>query len=56
MSEQRPLRNTATDLKPEPNNDCTHEWNTEKMGPQPAKFRCKCGTLIYRSYEDYCDD
>jgi len=33
---------------------CRHEWPFHD--PQPAKWTCSCGTVIYRSYEDYVDD
>lgn len=33
---------------------CKHEWTGQ--GEQPAKFWCRCGTLVYRSYADFCDD
>jgi hypothetical protein len=33
---------------------CKHEWR--KQEPQPARWSCCCGTIVYRSYEDYCDD
>lgn len=33
---------------------CTHPWLGE--GEQPASFMCRCGTKVYRSYEDYVDD
>ena len=25
-------------------------------GPAPAKWTAEDGTIVYRSYEDYCDD
>jgi len=33
---------------------CAHEWQGE--GPPPRRWSCACGTLVYRSYEDYVDD
>lgn len=33
---------------------CNHEWTG--AGETPAKWDCKCGTRVYRSYEDYCWD
>jgi hypothetical protein len=33
---------------------CSHEW--EGPGDMPKYWYCKCGTKIYRSYEDYCWD
>jgi hypothetical protein len=33
---------------------CAHPWLGD--GPQPAKFDCRCGTRVYRSYDDYCWD
>lgn len=33
---------------------CPHPWLGD--GPQPSKFDCRCGTRVYRSYEDYCWD
>lgn len=35
-------------LKPE------HEWRSE--GLAPAKWRADDGTIVYRSYADFCDD
>jgi hypothetical protein len=32
---------------------CSHEWKGE--GPPPRRWSCACGTIVYRSYEDYCD-
>lgn len=29
-------------------------WTGE--GPEPARWFAPDGTLVYRSYEDYCDD
>lgn len=37
-----------------PPTTCLHLWQGE--GEMPAKWNCQCGTLIYRSYEDYCWD
>lgn len=31
-----------------------HRWQGE--GPPPAKWWAADGTLVYRSYADYCDD
>lgn len=33
---------------------CAHEW--QRPEPMPARWMCACGTMVYRSYEDYCDD
>lgn len=33
---------------------CKHEWTRAEK--QPPKFTCSCGTVVYRSYEDYVDD
>lgn len=33
---------------------CLHEW--KKSEPKPKKWVCACGTLVYRSYEDYAWD
>ena len=33
---------------------CAHPWLG--VGAQPSSFMCRCGTKVYRSYEDYCDD
>lgn len=32
----------------------SHKW--QGPGPQPAKWTASDGTVVYRSYEDYCDD
>lgn len=33
--------------------ECAHEW--AGGGEQPAKWQCRCGgTVVYRSYDDYC--
>lgn len=37
-----------------PQGKCEHDW-PEDSDP-PAKWMCKCGTLVYHSYADYCDD
>lgn len=51
----RSMRNHNADLNPAPQiQGCKHEW--PGPGPMPAKWNCKCGYLMYRSYEDYCDD
>ena len=31
-----------------------YAWRGE--GPEPARWWHEDGTLVYRSYEDYCDD
>jgi hypothetical protein len=33
---------------------CTHSWIGK--GEEPKKWTCGCGTVIYKSYEDYVDD
>lgn len=40
-----------------PNNPagCLHPWRGTPS-KQPPKFTCACGTVVYRSYEDYVDD
>lgn len=32
------------------------KYRWKGSGPEPAKWRAEDGTLVYRSYEDYCDD
>lgn len=33
---------------------CEHEWSGKVE--KPSSWMCKCGTKVYRSYEDYCWD
>jgi hypothetical protein len=33
---------------------CAHDW--KGGGPPPRRWNCACGTVVYRSYEDYVDD
>lgn len=32
------------------------EWDYDGLIPAPAKWTADDGTIVYRSYEDYCDD
>ena len=63
---ERAMANHSADLNPLPPSvgpkadkhdyvpGCQHAW--PGPGPQPVRFMCRCGTKVYRSYEDYCDD
>jgi hypothetical protein len=31
------------------------EYNWQGDGPPPRRWRAKNGTIVYRSYSDYCD-
>lgn len=31
------------------------EWNWLGEGPPPARWRAADGTIVYRSFADYCD-
>lgn len=37
-----------------PPSGCKHDWTGS--GEMPAKWNCQCGTVMYRSYADYCWD
>lgn len=33
---------------------CLHPWPDNY--PEPRSWYCRCGTKVYRSYEDYAND
>lgn len=49
MAQNEELRKTNMELR-----DKIYAWTGD--GPAPAKWTAPDGTLVYRSYEDYCDD
>lgn len=47
---------TPSEEAKKPSDDLPEQYRWKGPGPAPAKWWADDGTLVYRSYEDYCDD